>query len=114
MARFKAEGVIVRELEQLTIIFWDRESIWVVTKDGQRVIFHRWFAPRGSYCGRGDSRVRWRDFRRKMLRNRHPYGLRSQSLSLIDCCKLANECGVLIKSTDRELKLEGRKVIYRK
>jgi hypothetical protein len=55
--RFKAEGVIVRQVGDCRIIFKDRESIVVQPGDGHNYYFHRWFAPKGSY---GEY---WADFR---------------------------------------------------
>lgn len=118
---FKADGVIVRELERLTICFKDKESIWVMDERGKWFIFHRWFAPLGSYTGRrgGEpSAVRWKDFRRKMLRTRFKSGGGSPGkrdpIDIAYCFKVANRFGVLSTSTHRTLDLKGRKVIYRK
>lgn len=61
MGRFKAEGIIVREISDIRIIFWNSHVIYVDGPFGM-VAFHRYYAPRGSY-GAG-----WGDFRRKMLR----------------------------------------------
>lgn len=113
---FKAEGVIVRRLDNLTIIFRDAESIWVEDSQ-QTLIFHRWFAPRGSYHGWANGKrteVRWGDFRRKMMRNRYSDSFSHQPMQMRDCCQLAARCGVLIARTHRKLDLTGRKVIYRK
>lgn len=99
MGRFKAKGTIVRELPDITIIFWDWKAIYVYDKQGHGVIFHRWFAPRGSYCGY------WKDFRRKMLRYKH--------LNLLRCYEIAAEFDVQSIHTDRQLNLENRNVIKR-
>lgn len=65
MGRFKAEAIIVREMERLTIIFKDKETIWVLPKTmSVNIIFNRWWTPRGSY-GAG-----WQDFRRKLYRRK--------------------------------------------
>lgn len=101
MGRFQAEETIVRELRDIEIVFWDSQSIYVYERrSGRWVIFHRWFAPRGSY---GEY---WGDFRRKMLRYR--------GLDMAGCRRLAERYGVEVAGTDRPVKLEGRKVIYRK
>lgn len=59
MGRFKAKAVIVKEVRRtgLTIILYDRETIYVHDNKHGWAVFHRWFAPLGSY-GRG-----WRQFR---------------------------------------------------
>lgn len=117
---FTAKGVIVRKLELLTICFKDKESIWVMDAKGNWFIFHRWFAPLGSYTGvrAGEpSTVRWKDFRRKMLRTRFKSGggspERREPIDINYCFKVANRFGVLSTSTHRTLDLKGRKVIYR-
>lgn len=61
MGRFKAKGIIVREISDIRIIFWNSHIIYVYGPHGM-VAFHRYFAPRGSYSGG------WGDFRRKLLR----------------------------------------------
>ena len=99
MGRFKAQGTIVRELPEVTVIFWDWKSIYVYDYRGRGVIFHRWFAPRGSYTGY------WRDFRREMLRKKR--------LSLLKCYELAAQFDVQSIRTDRRLDLSKRRIIYR-
>lgn len=114
---FTADGVIVRKLENLTIVFWDSESIWVKDKKGQNYIFHRWFAPRGSYrgyIGGEKTPIQWGTFRRKMLRNKYKTIGAKEPITLESLCVLANKYGVLVTRTTRELNLKGRKVIYRK
>lgn len=101
MGRWKAEATIVRELDSgLTIIFNDRESIYVYDERGDGHIFHRWYAPRGSY---GDY---WRDFRRKMLRNKFT--------NILQIYELAARFNVLASHTRRKLDLSKRKVDFRK
>ena len=62
MGRFRAEAVIVREVNDAVIVFYNKESIYVKNvANGQWTVFHRWFAPRGSY---NDG---WRQFRHLLL-----------------------------------------------
>lgn len=61
MGRFRANGIIVREISDIQIIFWNSHVIYVYGPFGM-VAFHRYFAPRGSY------QAGWGDFRRKLLR----------------------------------------------
>lgn len=58
---YKADAVIIREINGIQIVFYDKETIYVRGARGEWVIFHRWFAPRGFY---NDN---WRGFRKKML-----------------------------------------------
>lgn len=97
---FVAKGVIVRRLSNCTIIFRDKETIVVQQpNDNGSYMFHRWFAPLGSYTGG------WRDFRRKLLRNKN--------LDLLSVIFYAQRFDVQIHRTTRPLDLKGRKIIER-
>lgn len=61
MGRFRAEAVIIRKVEDLTIVFYNKDSIYVKDATHDWAVFHRWFAQRGSYS-RG-----WRQFRNLLL-----------------------------------------------
>ncbi len=99
MGRWRAEAVIIRRMPEVTITFFDRETIYAFPKGyANGTIFHRWYAPRGSY-GRG-----WEQFRRKLLRYKH--------LDLAKCHELADEHGILYIGTDRTPKLKQKKVKY--
>ena len=75
MGRFKAEAVLIRKVDRLEIVFLNRETIYV--SDGLNWhIFHRWFAPRGSYTGG------WSQFRHALLYRK--------SLNITDCYRLAS------------------------
>lgn len=67
MARyFSHEAVIVKEVKRtgLKIIFYNRESIYIYNSTNGWTVFHRWFAPRGSYKG-------WVRFRELLLREKN-------------------------------------------
>ena len=99
MGRWRAEAVIVRRLPEVAITFYDRETIYVFPKGaGVGSIFHRWFAPRGSYTGG------WEQFRRKLLRYK--------CLDLARCHELAEEHGVLAVGTDRTPKLKEKRIKF--
>lgn len=99
MGRFKAEGVIVRELDEIAIVFWDSQSIYVYPSGHKKgVIFHRWFAERGSYRY-------WHDFRIRMLQRRH--------LTYLACFELAAQYDIVATLTDERLDLSKVKVIKR-
>lgn len=100
MGRFKADKIIVRLLSEVAITFYDKETIYVFPKGcGNGTIFHRWFAPRGSY-GNG-----WSQFRRQLLRQRH--------LDLARCHELADRYGILYVGTDKPPKLNPEDIKYR-
>lgn len=100
MGRYRAEGIIIRELDEVKIIFWDSQTIYVYDHAGRGIAFHRWFAPRGSY---GEY---WQAFRQRMMRGK--------GLTLAGCCGIATRYGVQTVGTYRKLDFEGRKVIKRK
>lgn len=94
---FVAKGIIKRDLKSITIYFKDRETIAVQVKDDPfniTYLFHRWFAPLGSYTGG------WRDFRRKMLRNKQ--------LDLLGCLFYAKKYDIQLWRTTRPLELKGK------
>lgn len=94
MPKFEANAIIVRELENLTIIFWDADSIYVYPNPRETwggVIFHKWYVKRGFY------RESWKDFRRQMLRQKH--------LTLLHCHVLANRYEISHVTTKRVLDL---------
>lgn len=74
MGRFRAKAVMVRRVNDLEIVFYNRETIYVGNM-GKWYIFHRWFAPRGSYNGG------WRQFRHLLLYEK--------GLDLTHCYRLA-------------------------
>lgn len=95
MGQFKAkQGVIMRDMERLTIIFKDRETIWVLPKDGStNVIFHRWWAPIGSY------KAGWGQFRRLLYREK--------KLDIATCYRLAHRYGIQSMGTTRAPTIKG-------
>lgn len=101
MAKFRASGVIVRRMESCEIIFYSKQSIYVYGKNNPTgVIFHRWYAPLGTY---GDS---WKIFRQKLMQYK--------KLDLNRCFELAHQHGVQSVGSGSRLDLKGKKVIYRK
>ncbi len=62
MRYFKAEAVIIKRVNNVEIIFWSKEEIYVRnTTTNQWTLFHRYFAPKGSYTGG------WSQFRHLLL-----------------------------------------------
>jgi len=63
VGKFRAEAVIVKHVNNIEIVFYNKETIYV--KNGDRwVIFHRWFAPKGSYKD-------WEIFKHLLLSSKH-------------------------------------------
>lgn len=99
MGRFKANGIIVRKMDGLTIVFYDKYSIYAYPDKGFGCVFHRWGAPRGSERN-------WSRFRDKLLRYKN--------LNIMICCRIASQHdSVLVKSGVRKLNLENKTVILR-
>lgn len=97
MGRFYAARVIVREIDELQFIFWDKHSIYVECFK-QRYVFHRWYAPKGSYN-------EWRKFRHLLLHRRH--------LTLRNVFELADKYGILSKCAVGRLQWKGKPVEIR-
>lgn len=99
MGRFMSEKVIVRRLAEITIVFYDKESIYAFPKGcASGTIFHRWYAPKGTYV------KQWAPFRRKLLRYKR--------LNIAKCHELADYHGVLYVGTDRTPKLNKKAIKY--
>lgn len=94
--RFVADAVIVRELPDCTITFFDKAHIFVFPKAGFGACFYRGFERRGSYD------ENWAPFRRKLLRYKF--------LTLNRCCELAVKHDVIGSATATKPDLTGLKV----
>ena len=97
---YEAKGIVVRELDSLTITFKNCETIWVKPKNSlTTTVFHRWYAPKGQYT------KEWKPFRRKLFRNKR--------LDIETCLRLAQKHNIQSVGTTRAVKLDGD-VIVRK
>lgn len=72
---YKADAVVVREVNGIKIVFYNSETIYVQDENGNWTIFHRWFTPRGSYNSI------WRPFRYKLFTQK--------KIDFAHCCRLA-------------------------
>lgn len=97
MGRFLAERVIVRKINDLEIVFWDKYSIYVEWP-GYRYVFHRWYPPRDTYDD-------WRKFRQLLLKR--------QQLNFRDVFELAAVHDVLFRHADGILEWSGKPVEIR-
>ena len=75
MGRFKAKAVIIRYVNDIKIVFYDNQSIYVFDEKAGWHLFHRLLAPLGSY-NHG-----WRQFRHLLLYEKQ--------LDLAHCYRLA-------------------------
>lgn len=100
MGRFKADGIVVREIGPLTIVFNSPQTIYIQdAQSGCKLVFHRWFAPRGDYA------TNWKPFRKKLMEYKR--------ISFNRCLALADKHGVKVISAARLPDLKGKKVIRR-
>lgn len=100
MGRYRAKRIIIRELPEISIIFWDWSTIYVFPKgNGQGWLFHKWYAPRGTYLSA------WKPFKKKLMS--------TKNLNLAKCCQLADKYGVLGKSPVGKLDLSDKSVEIR-
>lgn len=83
MGKFRAEAVIIREVNGIRIVFYNHETIYVHDDHKGWVIFHRWFMGRGSYY-KG-----WHQFRDRVMQKKH--------LDLAECYRLAFQYDVQTK-----------------
>lgn len=99
---FHTEKMIVRLLPKVTIIFYDRQTVYVYPKGyNNGTIFHLWGAPRGDYT------YRWKPFRLRLLRNK-------RNMDIAMCHKLADRYGVVYVGTCRRLQFDKKIIEYRK
>lgn len=84
----------MRNMERLTILFKDDETIWAFPNEGHRqIIFHRWFESRWNYG-------RWGAFREHLYRRR--------DLDIWDCLELADKLNISSHATARLPDIKGR------
>lgn len=101
MGRYRAERVIVRDLPELVIVFWDWSSIYIQPKSGMRqwYVFHKYHAPLGTYTNS------WRPFKRRLMK--------TKALTFEKCCQLAVRYNILAKGAVGRLHWEQRPVEIR-
>lgn len=93
--RFRTDYIAIRKVGQLEIIFWNKETIYILDHNREiRYIFHRWFAPRKSYDD-------WRRFRKECMR--------TKSTNVGWFFEWAAVCGIQFTTTTRPLDLQGKK-----
>ena len=96
MGRYKAEAVVMRNMERLTILFKDEETIWAFPNDGStNVVFHRWFESRWCYG-------QWSAFRNILWRR--------PDLDIYDCYDLAQKYNIATMGTARLPNIKGKKL----
>lgn len=96
---YKAKAVVIRDLNGIRIVFYDRETIYVRDEQGNWVIFHRWFAPKGSYNNS------WRAFRYKLFYEK--------KISSAHCYRLAFQHDIVAQRALHEPNLSKFKVEVR-
>lgn len=97
MGRFCAERIIVREMDGVKIIFWDKSSIYMQWSK-LCYVFHRWYAPKGTYN-------EWRNFKQLLLHRKN--------LTPHDVFELANRYGILSKYSVGHLKWKKKPIEIR-
>lgn len=101
MGRYRAKRVIIKEMPELTLVFWDWSSIYARPKTGMRqwYVFHKYHAPLGTYTNS------WRPFKRRLLK--------AKSITFNRCCQLAANYGILAKGAVGRLDFSKRAVEIR-
>lgn len=99
MGRFRAEAIIIKRVKDLTIVFYDKENIYIKDGGHEWTVFHRWFAPRGSYT-RG-----WKQFRNLLLYEKH--------ITYAHCYRLAFRWDIPSCANVRPPNLKGKTTVER-
>lgn len=101
MGRYRAERVIIKELPELTLVFWDWNSIYARPKTGLRqwYVFHKYHAPLGTYT------KSWRPFKRRLLK--------SKTLNFTKCCQLASRYEILARGAVGKLNFDKKAIEIR-
>lgn len=97
--RFRSEAIVIRDLDEMTLIFFDSNTIYMYPKRYRvGTIFQKWGAQRGY------SMEHWQPFRKCLRYNKN--------LTISDCYSLALTHDIASVATLRQLDLRGRKVKY--
>lgn len=101
MGRYKAERIVIKDLPELVIVFWDNSSVYVYPKNERQsvVVFHKWFAPRYTYTNG------WRQFKDKLWHWRCG--------SMKKCFQMASNHGILYQVVVGKLDLREKPVEIR-
>lgn len=84
MGRYRAKRIIVKELPELTLVFWSQSAIYAQPRGSRQLyLFHNYYAPLGAYTNS------WRPFKRRLLKSR--------TMTFGKCCQLAARYQVLSK-----------------
>lgn len=87
----------IREVDGLTIVFWDARTVYVKTTYGAWVVFHRWFHVQRGFCTNN-----FKPFIKKLRHNKH--------LTYSFICSKAQQFDISINAS-REPKLDGLKIV---
>ena len=92
---FEATAIRVKEVGSIKIVFYSKEAIYVQSKEGVWVVFHRYGAGKGSYNGG------WRQFRHLLFYEK--------TLDFAHCHRLAFRFDIQ-SQVSRSPNLEGKAV----
>lgn len=94
---YKAKAVIVKDVRatKLKIVFYDARSIYVHDENVGWVVFHKWFAPKGSYGA-------WRNFRHLLLTEK--------KTDLYHCYRVAHRWGIASQCVKKCPDLSGLEI----
>lgn len=95
----KSNGRVgIREVDGLTIIFYDARTVYVKTTFGAWVVFHRWFHVKRGFCTNN-----FKPFAKKLRHNRH--------LTYNFIVQKAQQFDISINAS-RQPNLEGKEIVY--
>lgn len=97
MGRFRAEAIVIKRVDDLTIVFYDKERIYIKDKAHEWALFHRYYSQLGFYgkC--------WKPFRRLLMAEKR--------ITFNHCYRLAFKYDIQSMANVGPPKLEGKQVV---
>lgn len=99
MGRFRAEAIVIKKVDDLTIVFYDRERIYIKDKSHGWTLFHRYYTQLGFYgsC--------WKPFRKLLMVEKR--------ITFNHCYRLAFRYDIQSRAGVKPPNLEGRATVER-
>lgn len=97
MGRFRAEGILIKRVNDLTIVFYNKKTIYITDDTHKWTVFHRWYAPLGFYG------TNWKLFR-QLLRV-------EKEITFNHCYRLAFKYDIQSMANVGPPNLEGKQVV---
>lgn len=97
MGRFKQKRIMIKVCEEIDLVFWDWNRIYIRVKNtGKWYLFHKYHAPLGTYTNN------WRPFKRRLMKINSP--------SFVQCCQLAYQYEIVAQGAVGELEFRKKDI----